>query len=262
MRRYCIAICLGQAATLGTALVLAVSISTALDTNNASSTRKLIVAQYQLTRLLAANLTSGLASMDALVERVRRECPGVGSEAPPSALGQAQKFVQEMGGILVVTLLHSSRHAIIRFVRLVAPLHWRTSKLTNMVKAEVSKLDELDNITIPDLCMNVRAWATSHFAVLPIATLQFDQGLTASESGLRRPVIKIIQPYEDPRTRALARRVHILQKRFELRESKHSLRYSFALVRAIFGSKCTSGRLCLPFQVLTPGDLERGQLSN
>jgi hypothetical protein len=96
----------------------------------------LVAAQYQLTRVVDANLTTGLPSMDALVEHVRRQCPNVGSQAPPSALVQAQKLVQEMAGALLVKLLHSDRHAILRFAHSVAPLHWSANKLTNTVKAD------------------------------------------------------------------------------------------------------------------------------
>lgn len=262
MRRHCITICIGQAAAIATSLSLAVPISAALDTNNVSSTHKLIVAQYQLTRSLAVNLTSGLASIDTLVERVRHECPGVGSEAPPSALGQAQKFVQEVGGMLVVTLLRDDRRAILRFVRLIAPLHWGTSRFTEIIKSEAVKLEKFINIAMPDLCEDVRAWAASHFVTLPPGTLRFDKQLTMSESGLLQSDLKLVQPYEDSRTKVLARHVEGLQKRFVLRESKHALRALFALVRSIFGEKCTPGRLCLPFQVLTPGNLEHGQISD
>jgi hypothetical protein len=169
--------------------------------------------------------------------------------------------VHEIGGALVVKLLHTDRHAILRFTRSVAPLHWSANKLTNTVKAEAVKLEQLSSFAIPDLCADARVWATSHFEILPTRTEQFDQQLTANESGPEQTNLRLVQPYEDSKTRALARRAQALQRRFERREGKHALRAFFALVRAIFPGQCTPGRLCLPFQVLTPGDLERGQIS-
>lgn len=254
-------ICYVQIAALGSSLALALQTSPANATNDAAPTRTFVAAQYQLTRSVDLNLTSGLTSMDAFVKHVQRECPNVGSEAPPSALVQAQKVVREMGGALLVVLLHNDRHAILRFTRVVAPLHWSASRLTNIVKSEALKLEQFRSIAIPDLCADVRAWATRHFEVLPTRTVQLDQQLTASESSLHRSDLRVVQGYENSKIRALARRAQALQKRFERREGKHALRAFFALVRTIFG-QCTPGKLCLPFQVLTPGDLERGQISD
>jgi hypothetical protein len=199
--------------------------------------------------------------MDALVNHVKHECPNVAEGAPPSVSSQSQKIVQEMGGTLLVTLLHNDRHAIRRFELAVAHLHWSNNKLTELVKSEAGKLEKISSITVPSLCINIRAWAASHFEILPTRTEQFDPQLRAKESGLQQTNLRLVQRYEDSKTRVLARRTRALQKRFERREGNHALRAFFALIRAIFPGQCTPGRLCLPFQILTPGDLERGQIS-
>jgi len=256
------AICSGQTVALAISLAVALPISPALAESNIASTRRLVAAQYQLTRLMVINLSSGLSTEDAFVKDVQRECPGAGAEAPPSASTEAQKLVEEMGGALLVMLLHNDRHAIHRFVRSIAPLYWSASRLTNMFKAEAAKLEQFSGLAAPDLCADVRAWAASQFEVAPARTLQFDQQVTASESGRGQSDLKMVQPYEDSKTNALARRVNALRKRLELREAKHGLRALFGLVRAMFGNQCMPGKLCLPFQALTPSDLERGQISD
>lgn len=257
VRRCHITVCIGKAVTLGIAMSVAVTMSTAFAANNVVPTRRFVAAQYQLARVIDANLTRGLASMNALVDHVKLECSNVASGAPPLVLRQAQKIVQEMGGALLVTLLHNDRHAIRHFGRSVARLHWSTGELTKLVESEVIKLEKISIIATPNLCVDVRAWVTTHFKVLPARTLRLDQQLTANEGSPIQLDTRVLRPYEDQRTWTLARRVFMLQKRFELREGKHALRALFALVQAVFGKQCEPGRLCLPFQTLTPGELEK-----
>lgn len=254
------AIFYGETVALVIALVVALPTSRALAANDIAATRTLVAAQYQLTSLMVINLSSGLASEGVFVKHVQRECPDTGAEAPPSASIEAQKLVEEMGGALLVTLLHNDRHAIHHFARLIAPLHWSASTLTNMLHAEAVKLEQFSGLAAPDLCADMRAWAASQFEVAPARTLEFDQQVTASESARGQSDLKMVQPYEDSRTNALARRVNALRRRFELRETKRGLRALFALVRAVFGNKCMPGKLCLPFQALTPSDFEHGQI--
>lgn len=83
----------------------------------------------------------------------------------------------------------------------------------------------------------------------------------ANEGDVQPSKIESIESYEDERTKVLGRRLAVLRERFELHEGKPALRDLFTLLRAISGEKCTSGKICLPFQVLTPGDLEHGQIS-
>jgi hypothetical protein len=199
--------------------------------------------------------------MDVLVGRVQRECPNAGSQAPPSALAQAQKLVQEMAGTLLVVLLHNDRNAILRFTRSVTPLRWSTSELTNMVKSEALRLEQFSSLAIADLCADVQVWATSHFEILPAWTAKFDLQLTASESSIQQSDLSLARPYEDSKARAQARRTQAMRQRFDRSEGKRALRAVFALVRAIFGGQCRPGGLCLPFQILMPGELERSQMS-
>jgi hypothetical protein len=247
--------------TVGIALVFAAQVSLALAVDNVASTQRLVEAEYQLSREMITDLPSGLASMHALVNHVRHECPSAGAQAPPSAYSQAQQFVQEMSGSLVVTLLHDDRRSIRRIGRVVAPLQWSSRSTTNRVKSETAKLENLGRMAIPNVCLNIREWAAGHFAVVPRSTTLFDRQLAANEGDVQPSNIESIKSYKDARTKVLDRRLAVLRKRFELREGRPALRDLFALVRAIFGERCTSGKICLPFQVLTPGDLERGQIN-
>jgi hypothetical protein len=209
--RYGVAVCCGAATILASALTVAVQTSRAATTNDATATRTLVTAQYVLTRVIHANLRSGLASMDALVGRVQRECPDVGTQAPPSALGQAQKLVREMAGTLLVVLLHNDRYAIVRFEHAVTPLHWSMSKLTNMVKSEARKLEQFSSLRIADPCADAQVWAAKHFKSLPTGTVKFDQELTAGENSVQQSYLGMVQPYEDSKTRALARRTQAMR---------------------------------------------------
>lgn len=161
-RKCSIAICLCYATSCGTILPLAAWGSPLITTKNVAATSALVEAQYQFTRSITAHLASGLLSEDMLVDRVRHHCPDVGAGAPPSARMEAQKFVQEMGGALLVTLLHKDRYAILRLVHTITPLHWSMGKINNIVKSEAVKLRKLSSLTIPDLCGNARSWSASH----------------------------------------------------------------------------------------------------
>lgn len=257
--KYRPAICCGAATVLTIALTVAVQISQAATTNDATATRTFVTAQYMLTRVMHANLRSGLTSMDALVKRVQRECLDAGLQAPPSALGQAQKLVRQVAGTLLVVMLHDDRYALLRFEHTVTPLQWSTSRLTNTIKSEARKLEQFSNLRIIDPCVGVRVWAAKHFKSLSTWTLKFNHELTAGEDSVEQSGLGLVQPFEDSKTSVLARRTQAMGQQFDRREGKRTLRSVFTLVRAIFGRQCRPNRLCLPFQLLTPGELEHGQ---
>jgi hypothetical protein len=257
--RYRFVICCAVATVLTIALTVAVQSSQASTINDARATRALVAAQYTVTRVMRANLRGGLTAVDALVEGVQRECPDAGSQAPPSALGQAQKLVRQMAGTLLVALLHNDRYAIHRFEHTVTRLRWSRRKFTNRIESEARKLEDFSNLRIVEPCADVQVWASTHFERLPMWTMKFDRELTADENSVEQSGLSLVQPYEDSKTRALARRTLAMRRQFDRDEGKHTLRAVFALVWATFGRRCKPNGLCLPFQVLTPGELEHGQ---
>lgn len=145
------------------ALAVTVQISQASTTNNATATRTFVAAQYALTLVMHANLRKGLNSMDTFVGHVQRGCLDAGLQAPPSALGQAQKLVRQMAGTLLAVILHDDRYELLRFERTVTPLRWSTGKLTNRIKSEARKLAKFSNLRVTDPCVDVRVWASKNF---------------------------------------------------------------------------------------------------
>jgi hypothetical protein len=137
-----------------------------------SATQAYVSANYALVSSAHAKIGAADAILQALVHRVRRECPKVAAGSPQDTDSEALTF--ELVGEMRLSATRPNAGAVAKFARAVAPLRWSNPGLTNAVRSYSRQLRKQSLLAIPDVCAEVRAWVTSGFHTLPAGTRRFN----------------------------------------------------------------------------------------
>jgi hypothetical protein len=150
------------------------------------------------------------ANIHKLDLRFRAECPDVGAGSPQSE--EEQKLSLEAAGALWATGYHTNAATLQRFTKTVSPLRWSNPAVGRAVRGYTTGLREMTALQVPDLCSDVRAWATGGFKTAPASTEQFDRHAEAIE--VKEVPRHLFAPYEQASDKGLAARVKRLATKY------------------------------------------------
>jgi hypothetical protein len=192
---------------LGFVLVPSASAQAASD---AAATHAYIQANYALARASVARLPAAQAAIDALDRKLAAECPRAGAGAP---ISQASFPMSEEVSVALWSVSWATGRSSVRaFAKAVKPLHWSNARITRIAHDYATHLQEMVTIPLPDLCGDVRAWAASHFQVVPASIVALDNRVSAIE--LETVPQKLLAPFERGGDRALQARTASLEHKF------------------------------------------------
>jgi hypothetical protein len=213
------------------ALAVAPSASSAATSTDRKATGAFLEATYVFDRAALANASASSAASAAYVAKLSGECPGVLANAPsPAPLGQSAhatpeqtKEMKQLDAIqseLYLALLSSwlapDHVAFEALARVVRPLRWSSARITRLAHAEVMRYEQEVGAQPPDVCADMRAWASSDYQTLPPSALAALRRLTGEGDG-SPSLAPLIARQEGPALKQLARRrEHVamaLQKR-------------------------------------------------
>lgn len=185
------------------AVVLSVGLAPASEAatpRELAATHTYLTAGYTALRAAIASMSAVGKSIDRLNHKLDSECPGVGAGSPQNE--EEQHLSYEVFGALLSTGYHTDAKIVERFLRVVKPLRWSSSKLTRTADGFATSLHELVTLPLPNLCGDVRAWKADGFKAVPSSTIQFDRHVELIEGD---PIPqKLLAPYETPADKALA----------------------------------------------------------
>ncbi len=191
-------------------IVLAAVPSAALArSGNTAATRVYIQANYALVRAARSNLATGTAALKSLVRQITGECPLAAAGSPENHA--SEQLSNEVAGALTIIGYHPDAAAIGAFARAVGGLHWSNRVLTRTVRTYATQLRGLATLALPDVCSDVRAWATGGFQALPASTVQFDQRYYAVDIEAEEVPLRLLNPYESAGEASLVRRTKHLE---------------------------------------------------
>jgi hypothetical protein len=170
-----------------------------------SATQAYLQANYALVSVARSHLATSEAGPLHVLAQVKRECPGVGAGSPQDP--ESTQMSDEVIGAMVYSSAPPDRRAMQTFVRAVAGLHWSSRGLTNAVRSYAGDLKTFLSLPEPNLCADVRAWASSGFHTLPASTVAFVGKFMPSWVALGL-VPKQLAQFETPSGRALAGRAN------------------------------------------------------
>lgn len=136
-----------------------------------SATAAYVRANYALVAAGHSHLGASVAAYRGVLAKVRRDCPRGAASSPQDP--ESTKLSNEVIGAMVLSAGKPDRPAIQTYLRAVKGLRWSNGAITRAVRTYASNLSKLYGLAVPDLCGDVRAWATGGFKTLPPSTVSF-----------------------------------------------------------------------------------------
>jgi len=182
--------------------------------DNVAATRAYLLARHRLELVGESGQQAGEAAVQALVARVKSECPGVLAEAPEN---RARDDIRaEIGEEVPLTLERPARSATLAFAASVQRLRWSNSKLTYYATHSAKEEAAKEKVALPDICADAKALAASGFKAAPPTTEKFLASCAAANSittivfrpgetggDLQEQISRLLAPYERPDENAL-----------------------------------------------------------
>jgi hypothetical protein len=184
-------------------LALALLPAQALGADRAT-TASYVRANYALVASAHARQGASEAALQALLARVRRECPKLVAGSPQNEA--SEKLTDALVGSMHLVALTPLSSTIARFARSVARLRWSNPKLTRSVHTYARELLTQSRLAIPDFCGELRTWKSSGYATLPAATLPFDKSFYSVFVGIGLLPTKLLAPSLSSAQRGVVRR--------------------------------------------------------
>ena len=157
------------AAAAGAAIALAAP--AAAQASDASATSAYLSANYALVAAGHAHLGASIAAYRNVLTKVRHECPRAAAGSPQNP--ESTKLSNDIIGAMVLSAGKPDRPAIQTYLHAVKGLTWSNSSITRAVRNYAASLSKLYALSVPDVCADIRAWATSGFKSLPAKTVSF-----------------------------------------------------------------------------------------
>jgi hypothetical protein len=176
---------------------------------NSLATRAYVKANYALVGIARVNLPAAKAAIASLGTTVSGECPLAAVDAPQDH--EAEQLNNEVVGALEVAAYQPDKEWMVAFAHTIRRLHWSNHKLTHMVDAYATKLEGFATLAAPNICADVKAWASSGYATLPASTVSFDKGFYAYDIEAEEVSLRLLRPYESATEASLVRRTKQLE---------------------------------------------------
>jgi hypothetical protein len=170
--------------------------------SDASATHAYIVADAKVVAHAAARIPHGEATLTAVLHRVRRECPGAGTNSPQNP--ESTMMSNEVIGLLVTSAVDTELPSIREYVRSASAIRWSRSSVNRAIHGYVGNVRTLTQLRPPDICADVRAWAATGYTRLPATTVAFDARFVPAWVALGE-IPGSLSPFESTSDRALVR---------------------------------------------------------
>lgn len=180
----------------------------AASSGDAAATRSYLKANYALLRVAQRNIGASEAAYKSVQHRITGECPRAGLSSPQDT--QSTEMSNEVIGAMVVSAAKPDLAAIRTYLRAVGRLHWSSSSINHSISRYRAMLGTIFKITVPDICADVKSWATSEFKTLPSSTIGFVKLFLPNWVALGL-VPASLKPLEDAEGRSIASRSHAIE---------------------------------------------------
>lgn len=183
--------------TLATTLILATTSAPVLASQgDAAATRAYIQADYTLVHTAKVNLATSEAALQKLRHRIAAECPRAAAGSPQDT--DSEQLSNELVGAMTIVAIQPDKGAVAAFASTVQRLHWSDATLTRKVHTYANRLRTLSVLPAPNVCADVKAWATGHYQALPASTVRFDSRYYKVEVAVGEVPAGLLAPSEQP----------------------------------------------------------------
>jgi hypothetical protein len=206
-------------AMLATSAMLATTAAPALGgSSDTIATSTYIQADYTLLRAATSKLATSEATLRKLRRRIKATCPRAAAGSPQNT--DAEQLSNELVGAMTVAAIRPDVGAVGRFFRAVEGLHWSNGTLTRRIRSYASRLKTLSLLPAPNVCADVKAWATSRYETLPASAVRFDSRYYKVEVAVGETPAALLAPSELPPERPLIVQARRLEGQLSDAEAK------------------------------------------
>jgi hypothetical protein len=170
--------------------------------DDTSTTHAYIAADLKVVQFAAARIRHGEATLAAVLQRVRRECPGAGRNSPQNP--ESTMMSNEVIGLMVTSAVDTDLPSIRQYVRSAGRLRWSRASINRTIQGYVKNVRTLTELHPPNICADVRSWAATGFTKLPATTVAFDARFVPAWVALGE-IPNSLRPFESSSDRALVR---------------------------------------------------------
>lgn len=204
-------------------ILLPAAPSGAASPSDRRATGEYLRAKYRFYQALHANDAAGEAAVSAYIAKLADECPGVLTNAPYNVFDlahptyeQSQQIEQEtalgleaLAGILDAWFSPDDPD-VAALGSAILPLRWHDRRVARLVRVELAAIERLVLAVPPDVCADMRAWASSGYRTLPPGARE---PFATSEEGATAQ--SLVASLVGPQQRALAKRTKHAIVRFD-----------------------------------------------
>jgi len=171
------------------ALCLATSTDAKAAGRDAASARVYVRAAHVLVGDLIENVAAGHVAVDALIARVRAQCPDALSGAPDEDNGAISS---ELTDLVLFELIRPDFPAVREFLHRTSPLHWASRTIEAHVRRQASGLKAELAVKPPAICSDLQLWAGSGFKVIPPGAVAFVHSFQRAEARDTEGMIELL----------------------------------------------------------------------
>jgi hypothetical protein len=150
-----------------------------------------------------------IAAMEADEREVAAQCPSALLYAPRDTA--FEELGEEMGDAEWYTGTTPLRPAAEAFVQAIGNLRWSNRRLTRLVRSEAAEERAVAALVLPGVCSSIEAWKTSDYAEPPPSVGEFLTHVEQIESGSYGIILHLLERYEGPGERRVAKHVGRLE---------------------------------------------------
>lgn len=184
---------------------------------NVSATQAYVQANYTALHTAIGHLATSEAGPLHVLAQVQRQCPLAGAQSPEDP--ESTQMSNEVIGDMVISAIAPDLQAIRQYIHTVAPLRWSSSSLTHAIRAYTNDWKTLVSLSAPNLCGDVKAWATSGYHALPASTVTFVSTFFPNWVGAGYMPAQLSR-YENSATKALASRCNKFEQEIAEAEAR------------------------------------------
>jgi hypothetical protein len=190
------------------AAALAPAQSALASSGDAAATSSYLKANYALLKVAQRNIKASEAAYKSVQHRTAGECPRAGLSSPQDT--QSTQMSNEVIGAMVVSAAKPDLAAIRTYLSAVGRLHWKSATINRSIGRYRAMLGTIFKLSVPDLCTDVKSWATSGFQTLPSTTISFVKLFLPNWVALGL-IPAGLKPLEDAEGRSIASRSHAIE---------------------------------------------------
>lgn len=194
-------------------------------------TRAYLRAHYRFEQASKASISLERKAIAGLIGTIRSRCPHIAAGAPSNQAADA--FAEEILVAVSDTALLRDHSAIVHFIDAVDHLRWSNPYITRATARYAARLKAELALKPPDLCSDLRQWASVAFGKTPANVTHSIHEAEAASVGPNGVPAQLLEPYMRASDRELIRHTDHVENEVRTTQLSIGLQATVQIVNAV-----------------------------